>query len=272
MVLLIAAPLITLVPTATSGVPASVGTTSHARRPDPPQHFKSERQAKAPVGLVVGGAIAVLAGICGLFFLRWLFLSRAHRREVAHAAGALPMSKKQLWSTAQIPAGESDAVPLTHCLPSPPTSQKSAEALGLEYPHSFVTVPPGDRGSRIVDCGFQFGFIPIIMDSLREEAEMCGGLLAGSSFRTAGLTEGRMLAKKSWAALNASGAGASTSMDGIYADAEDGIVLFPARALVLSGTRNGTYAVQEYGSAQPLACRERALTAVGVALTGLCAI
>ncbi|KAJ7445908.1 hypothetical protein FB451DRAFT_1188969 [Mycena latifolia] len=121
-------PRITLVPTATSGVPASSDTVSHSHRPDPTQHFQSDKQAKAPVGLIVGVAIAILAAVVGLFLLRYLFIRRARRREAASAsassAAALPpMAKKQgpfppppppQDAGKQLPASERDAVPLTH--------------------------------------------------------------------------------------------------------------------------------------------------------------
>ncbi|KAJ7458906.1 hypothetical protein FB451DRAFT_1406089 [Mycena latifolia] len=178
MALLTAAPFVTLVPTATSDVP-SVNTTSHSRRPDPTQHFKSERQAKAPVGVIVGGAIAVLAGICGLFFLRWLFLHRARRRKAAHAVGALPISNKRSFSVAQIPVGGCH-IP-EECGGARSRSRVPSQAgVGVI---KFLALPQchlGIEGRGLWITDFSFGFIHIIKDSglrLRRHAADCRNLV-----------------------------------------------------------------------------------------------
>ncbi|KAJ7434799.1 hypothetical protein B0H11DRAFT_2257880 [Mycena galericulata] len=64
--------------TVTTSIPAS---TVSRQGPTPMQLFKSQRQSKAPAGLIVGVAIAVVVGIAGLFLLRWLFVRRAQRRQ-----------------------------------------------------------------------------------------------------------------------------------------------------------------------------------------------
>ncbi|KAJ6458924.1 hypothetical protein C8R47DRAFT_1162518 [Mycena vitilis] len=106
---------VTLAPTATSGIPASnVISTTHSARPPPTHSLHSEkcvfacilllpftascllsrspltgllidffcvlRQHKAPVGLIVGVAIAILLFIASLFLVRFLFIRRARKR------------------------------------------------------------------------------------------------------------------------------------------------------------------------------------------------
>ncbi|KAJ6458922.1 hypothetical protein C8R47DRAFT_143300 [Mycena vitilis] len=71
-------------PTATSGIPASnviSRTTTHSARPPPIHSLHSEKQHKAPVGLIVGVAIAIL------LFIASLFLFIHHARERAAFAG-----------------------------------------------------------------------------------------------------------------------------------------------------------------------------------------
>ncbi|KAJ6557701.1 hypothetical protein B0H19DRAFT_1376335 [Mycena capillaripes] len=85
-----AAPLeprtVTIPPTQTSGIAASnVITESHSARPSPSHALHSEKQHKAPVGLIVGVALAIVAAIAALFFIRYLFVRRARRREQAAA-------------------------------------------------------------------------------------------------------------------------------------------------------------------------------------------
>ncbi|KAJ7935937.1 hypothetical protein B0H13DRAFT_2304425 [Mycena leptocephala] len=77
---------VTLVSTATSGVPAS-HIQSHSARPDPTHTLHSQKQHKAPVGTIVGVAVAIVAGIAALFFVRWLFVRRARRRAAFSGPG-----------------------------------------------------------------------------------------------------------------------------------------------------------------------------------------
>ncbi|KAJ7359868.1 hypothetical protein DFH08DRAFT_1075207 [Mycena albidolilacea] len=72
---------VTIVPTETSGVSASnIITESHSHRPSPTHKLHSDKQHKAPVGLIIGVALAILAALFGLFFLRYFFVRRARRR------------------------------------------------------------------------------------------------------------------------------------------------------------------------------------------------
>ncbi|KAJ7084915.1 hypothetical protein C8R44DRAFT_862230 [Mycena epipterygia] len=117
---------ITLVPTQPSGVPASTASTSHTHGPTPTPHLKSDKQHKAPVGLIVGVALAIVAGVAGLFFIRYLFIRRARRREAlaapapaqsTFAAGTSTMPKQQQPPPAPM-ATDRDAVELGHYPPS----------------------------------------------------------------------------------------------------------------------------------------------------------
>ncbi|KAJ7720377.1 hypothetical protein DFH07DRAFT_307641 [Mycena maculata] len=112
---------VTLVPTATSGVPASHTSGSISRGPTPTVTFKSQKQAKAPVGLIVGVAIAVIAAIAVLFFIRYLFIRRARRREVSS-------------KTAQMP--QHSQIPQSRAAHSPPQRPP---------PQSQSHLPPSDR-------------------------------------------------------------------------------------------------------------------------------
>ncbi|KAJ7432447.1 hypothetical protein B0H11DRAFT_2126109, partial [Mycena galericulata] len=121
---------VTLVPTATSGVPASTKSHSHSQGPTPTVHFHSEVQKKAPVGLIVGVALGVIAAIVGLFVIRYLFVRRARRREAASTtlgAGAKGMTPYAYPQTQQ----RADPQP-----PRPPPSERDAVELA-QYP------PPG---------------------------------------------------------------------------------------------------------------------------------
>ncbi|KAF7351531.1 hypothetical protein MSAN_01585500 [Mycena sanguinolenta] len=69
-------------PTLSTGVSAThIITQSHSHRPDPTHLLHSQKQAKAPVGLIVGVALAVIAALFGLFFVRYLFVRRKKRRD-----------------------------------------------------------------------------------------------------------------------------------------------------------------------------------------------
>ncbi|KAJ7086870.1 hypothetical protein B0H15DRAFT_344915, partial [Mycena belliarum] len=81
-------PRVTLPPTLSADVPAPVGTRTHSQKAPPRKKLQSERQTKASPGLIVGVAFAVIAGIVGLFFVRYLFVRRARRRDTALAAAA----------------------------------------------------------------------------------------------------------------------------------------------------------------------------------------
>ncbi|KAJ7240634.1 hypothetical protein B0H12DRAFT_51762 [Mycena haematopus] len=68
-------------PTATSGVSATnIITASHSPRPAPTHPLHSEKQKKAPVGLIVGVALAIVAAVLALFFVRYLFIRLSGRR------------------------------------------------------------------------------------------------------------------------------------------------------------------------------------------------
>ncbi|KAJ7186013.1 hypothetical protein C8R46DRAFT_1062209 [Mycena filopes] len=140
---------ITLVPTATSGVPAST-QASHSARPSPTRHLKSDKQHKAPVGLIIGVAIAILAGVAALFFVRWLFVRRARRRAAFAGQGrtlggpAAPRpstAKQQQPMSAAPPVSQPQtypAPPQAYAMPTPapalaPASERDAVELGA-YP------------------------------------------------------------------------------------------------------------------------------------------
>ncbi|CAK5263352.1 unnamed protein product [Mycena citricolor] len=75
---------VTIAPTQTQGVSVSnVITASHSHRPSITPTLESQRQHKAPVGLIVGVAIAIIGAIIGLFLIRWLFVRRARARQPA---------------------------------------------------------------------------------------------------------------------------------------------------------------------------------------------
>ncbi|KAF7351526.1 hypothetical protein MSAN_01585000 [Mycena sanguinolenta] len=62
-------------------------TQSHSPGPSPSHLLDSQKQHKAPVGLIVGVALAVIAALFGLFFVRYLFIRRKRRRETFAGAG-----------------------------------------------------------------------------------------------------------------------------------------------------------------------------------------
>ncbi|KAJ7022315.1 hypothetical protein C8F04DRAFT_1272753 [Mycena alexandri] len=135
-------------PTATSGVPAS--HISHSARPSPSHQLKSERQKKAPVGLIVGVAIAILAGVIGLFLVRWLFVRRARRRAAFAGQGrtlggpAAPRSS----TGKQPPVSQPQAYPAppqAYTMPAPqlpPASERDAVELGAYPPPTQSPAPP----------------------------------------------------------------------------------------------------------------------------------
>ncbi|KAF7351509.1 hypothetical protein MSAN_01583200 [Mycena sanguinolenta] len=61
--------------------------TPHAHSPSPSHLLHSEKQAKAPVGLIVGVGLAVIAALFGLFFVRYMFVRRKRRREAFAGPG-----------------------------------------------------------------------------------------------------------------------------------------------------------------------------------------
>ncbi|CAK5263775.1 unnamed protein product [Mycena citricolor] len=81
---------VTIAPTQTQGVSASnVITASHSHRPSITPTLESQRQHKAPVGLIVGVAIAIIGAIIGLFLIRWLFVRRARARRTSTSKSSL---------------------------------------------------------------------------------------------------------------------------------------------------------------------------------------
>ncbi|KAJ7660377.1 hypothetical protein DFH06DRAFT_1194450 [Mycena polygramma] len=127
---------VTLVPTATSGVSASnVISVTHSARPPPTHSLHSEKQHKAPVGLIVGVAIAILLFIASLFFVRFLFIRRARTRAAFAGPGktlggaAMPATRPSIAKE-----GAYGAPSLDKGYPAPPmASERDAVELGA-YP------------------------------------------------------------------------------------------------------------------------------------------
>ncbi|KAF7326166.1 hypothetical protein MKEN_00468400 [Mycena kentingensis (nom. inval.)] len=120
---------VSLVPTATPGISASnqLTTTSHSHGPQPTRKFKSDKQAKTPVGVIWGVSVGIVVGIMGLFLVRLLFIRRAKRRAVAAKNGGLQAEKgKGSFESGKGGGGdaaaavEAQAPTLAYATPSPP--------------------------------------------------------------------------------------------------------------------------------------------------------
>ncbi|KAF7351510.1 hypothetical protein MSAN_01583300 [Mycena sanguinolenta] len=75
---------VTIPPTASTGI-----SNTEILRAAPPPHisYTPKKQAKAPVGLIVGVGVAVIAALFGLFFVRWMFVRKKRRREAFAGPG-----------------------------------------------------------------------------------------------------------------------------------------------------------------------------------------
>ncbi|KAF8140909.1 hypothetical protein K438DRAFT_1995566 [Mycena galopus ATCC 62051] len=77
-----------LPPTNTPGVTFTPSiSATHSARPSPSHLLHSEKQSKAPVGLIVGVALAIIAFLVALAFLRYFFVRRAQRRKAFEGPG-----------------------------------------------------------------------------------------------------------------------------------------------------------------------------------------
>ncbi|KAF7303228.1 hypothetical protein MKEN_01286600 [Mycena kentingensis (nom. inval.)] len=131
---------VTIVPTETSGIPASnvITQTSHSQGPQPTREFKSDKERKVPVGLIWGVAIAIVAAIMVLFLLRLLFV-RKKRREAAAAAAASAAKNARADAKASLESGKS--IPMVY-----PTPPKPPPAHGYAHEHN-----PGNPDADAVE-------------------------------------------------------------------------------------------------------------------------
>ncbi|KAJ6459038.1 hypothetical protein C8R45DRAFT_1031311 [Mycena sanguinolenta] len=155
--------------TASTGVSNSNAVTeSHSARPSPSHLLDSQKQHKAPVGLIVGVALAVIAALFGLFFVRYLFIRRKRRRESFAGAGrtlggAAPRSSTAKEGAGGMPIpmpplarpGERDAVelgsypptalPPSSFPPSLPPTHTRTESWGTVFAPATTAAEPGPQ-------------------------------------------------------------------------------------------------------------------------------
>ncbi|KAK7045026.1 hypothetical protein R3P38DRAFT_2882196 [Favolaschia claudopus] len=138
-------PRVTIPPTATSGIAASNEITeSHSHRPAPTHALKSNREHKAPVGLIVGVAVGILAFLFALFFIRWLFIRRARRRAAFAGPGKTLGGANMNPNTKQAPAESRPSIakdPMPMSMPMPVPTDRDAVELASYPPPSQPNAP-----------------------------------------------------------------------------------------------------------------------------------
>ncbi|KAJ7103684.1 hypothetical protein C8R43DRAFT_1047343 [Mycena crocata] len=137
---------ITLVPTQSSGETAPTDTTSHTPGPTPTRHLKSDKEHDAPVGLIVGVALAILGAIVAAFLLRYLFVRRNNKRRAAALSSTLANVKQQPYVGGQaklpLPAmGGGGANAPADLKSQPQASERDAVELGSYPPHTSSSPP-----------------------------------------------------------------------------------------------------------------------------------